>query len=149
MLNVKSGSKCDLIKKHLSVVIRDIWEWIFLAAGTSFVIGFAVGQIRMRDNISGLRIRITLIRVRIRLQLFTSMRILIQLLTLIRIRIQLLFNVMGIYDQASIFCVHGPHCSMFSSVSDPDSLIPDLDPAFLAEYRYQSGSRSLVLMNKN
>ncbi len=33
------------------------------------------------------------------------------------------------------------------SVSDPDSLSPDPDPAFLAEYRYGSGSR--ILMAKN
>jgi hypothetical protein len=33
--------------------------WIFLAAGTSFVLGLSVWQIQMRNNISGLWIRFT------------------------------------------------------------------------------------------
>jgi hypothetical protein len=44
---------------------------------------------------AGLRIRITLMRIQIRIQLFTSIRIRIQLFNLIRIRIQLLFEVNG------------------------------------------------------
>ncbi len=39
--------------------VSRIWEWIFPAACTSFVVGFSVGQIRMRNNISGLWIRFT------------------------------------------------------------------------------------------